>query len=104
MRLQSLDLDDDSLETENDIKVTLASVSAISIMKLIKTTLFKLIWISFLDLLCSQAVAFARILCHQRIYTSRTISSSIRIAFTAYRLSSKYSAVSRVLFIMLVQT
>jgi len=53
MRLQPLDFDDDSLETENDVKIALTSVSAISIMKLIETTLFKLVWISFLYLLCS---------------------------------------------------
>lgn len=105
MWLQSLDLDDDSLEAENDVKVALASVSAISIMKFIETTLFKLIWISFLDFFWSQAVAFARILRHeQSIRRVSTISSSIRMAFTAYRLSSKYSAVSRVLLAILVHT
>jgi hypothetical protein len=62
MRLQSLDFDDDSLKTENDVKIALAPVTAISIMKLIEATLFKLIWIPFLYLLWSQPVAFARIL------------------------------------------
>ena len=60
--MQSLDFDDDSLKAENDVEVTLASVTAISIMKLIEATLLKLIWIPFLYLLCSQPVAFARIL------------------------------------------
>lgn len=62
MRLESLYFDNDSLKAENDVKVTLTSITAISIMKLIEATLFKLIWIPFLYLLGSQPVAFARIL------------------------------------------
>jgi hypothetical protein len=62
MRLESLYFDNDPLKAENDVKVTLATVTAISIMKLIEAALFKLIWIPFLYLLSSQPVAFARIL------------------------------------------
>jgi hypothetical protein len=105
MRLKPFDLNYDALETKDHIKIAFATISAISIMKFVETAELKLFRIPLLNFIWCEAITFTRVL-ENEIRCSRedTISSSIRIAFTAYVFSSKYSAVSLVRFNMLVHT